>query len=540
MKKKFFAALAVSLMLGSILTAPAAASAYTENGGVIQYQLSLYLENYFPKEQTMLSTDDELFDRFLKYSLYVTNKEALTPDQLALCRTVFYTERNTPQLLLCQHARQMIKTGVAPERISLDNHQLLADMTGYSHISFYPDIAFYDLYAASDFSQPSEIDEYWLDDSGCERVIAQAGAGGPFYQIRFDKMPDPEEADRVVDFCVGNWVEQTDGCILYAGDLQAERWAENHSLEVHTAGFWEYFVTDDVAGTATIIGCTLPKGSDAEPITEPVILPDVLDGYTVNSISATLADTGITKLVIPESYSYVQRFVNMPYLKEAEIYAPELEIASGTFVSCPELESVSLHVKEIGTHVCSQCPKVKSAAITSAEEIACCAFEGLSELKKVSLPGNLRYLWQDAFSGTALRELTIPKSTEIVGVLRTPYIQNGVLIDPLTADRIMVADIDCIIKGYADTEAQHYTAENECTFVSLDEEKQGDANCDGSIDVSDAVLISRFAAEDREATMTDQGRQNADVTNDGNVDGQDSTKILQYIAKKISLEDLVK
>ena len=68
----------------------------------------------------------------------------------------------------------------------------------------------------------------------------------------------------------------------------------------------------------------------------------------------------------------------------------------------------------------------------------------------------------------------------------------------------------------------------------------GDANCDGSIDVSDAVLIARFAAEDREATMTDQGRQNADVTHDGNVDGQDSTKILQCIAKKISLEDLVK
>ena len=74
----------------------------------------------------------------------------------------------------------------------------------------------------------------------------------------------------------------------------------------------------------------------------------------------------------------------------------------------------------------------------------------------------------------------------------------------------------------------------------LSSAKPGDANCDGSIDVSDAVLIARFAAEDREATMTDQGRQNADVTHDGNVDGQDSTKILQYIAKKISLEDLVK
>ncbi len=68
----------------------------------------------------------------------------------------------------------------------------------------------------------------------------------------------------------------------------------------------------------------------------------------------------------------------------------------------------------------------------------------------------------------------------------------------------------------------------------------GDVNLDCSIDVSDAVLIARFAAEDREAVITDQGRQNADVTHDGNVDGQDTTKILQYIAKKITLEDLVK
>jgi len=68
----------------------------------------------------------------------------------------------------------------------------------------------------------------------------------------------------------------------------------------------------------------------------------------------------------------------------------------------------------------------------------------------------------------------------------------------------------------------------------------GDVNLDCSIDVSDAVLVARFAAEDREAVITDQGRQNADVTHDGNVDSQDAAKILQYIAKKISLEDLAK
>ncbi len=66
----------------------------------------------------------------------------------------------------------------------------------------------------------------------------------------------------------------------------------------------------------------------------------------------------------------------------------------------------------------------------------------------------------------------------------------------------------------------------------------GDANLDCAVDVSDAVLVSRFAAEDREAVITDQGRANADVTHDGNVDAQDCAKLLQFIAKKIGYQEM--
>ena len=66
----------------------------------------------------------------------------------------------------------------------------------------------------------------------------------------------------------------------------------------------------------------------------------------------------------------------------------------------------------------------------------------------------------------------------------------------------------------------------------------GDANFDCAVDVADAVLVARFAAEDKEAVITDQGKENADVTHDGNVDGQDAEKILQYIAKKIDYKNL--
>ena len=85
-----------------------------------------------------------------------------------------------------------------------------------------------------------------------------------------------------------------------------------------------------------------------------------------------------------------------------------------------------------------------------------------------------------------------------------------------------------------------YKPDAASTTTALGSLRSGDANCDDFCDVADAVLVARFTAEDKEAVMTDQGRENADVTHDGNVDDQDALKILQFIAKKISYEDLGK
>ncbi len=59
----------------------------------------------------------------------------------------------------------------------------------------------------------------------------------------------------------------------------------------------------------------------------------------------------------------------------------------------------------------------------------------------------------------------------------------------------------------------------------------GDVTLDCSIDVSDAVLLARFCTEDSKAVITDQGKQNADVNEDGNITLDDVTAILRKIAK---------
>ena len=62
----------------------------------------------------------------------------------------------------------------------------------------------------------------------------------------------------------------------------------------------------------------------------------------------------------------------------------------------------------------------------------------------------------------------------------------------------------------------------------------GDVNCDGERDVEDAVLLSQLAVESRDVVVTAQGRLNADCNRDGKFTMDDTTLLLQFIAKLVS------
>jgi len=71
-----------------------------------------------------------------------------------------------------------------------------------------------------------------------------------------------------------------------------------------------------------------------------------------------------------------------------------------------------------------------------------------------------------------------------------------------------------------------------------DEILYGDADCSGEVDVLDAVLMARVAAEDTETGITEQGKRNGDVTGDGMIGRTDMSKLLKYLAGLISTEQL--
>ena len=61
----------------------------------------------------------------------------------------------------------------------------------------------------------------------------------------------------------------------------------------------------------------------------------------------------------------------------------------------------------------------------------------------------------------------------------------------------------------------------------------GDANCSGNVDVSDAVLLARFVAEDKDITVTTDGKRNADCDGTAGITSNDVVYILKIIAKLV-------
>ena len=97
-----------------------------------------------------------------------------------------------------------------------------------------------------------------------------------------------------------------------------------------------------------------------------------------------------------------------------------------------------------------------------------------------------------------------------------------------------------VIRGYEGTEAERYANDNGFTFIPIistgpTPTEYGDANGDGSVNISDATEIQMYAAglsEFNEAQL-----KYADVTGDGNVNIEDVTMIQKYIAKIIRTLD---
>ena len=72
------------------------------------------------------------------------------------------------------------------------------------------------------------------------------------------------------------------------------------------------------------------------------------------------------------------------------------------------------------------------------------------------------------------------------------------------------------------------------TAISVPKSKEttmvGDVNTDGQATISDAIVLSRYVAEDTTVPITDAGIAVADLNEDGNVNADDTTVLLKMLA----------
>lgn len=83
------------------------------------------------------------------------------------------------------------------------------------------------------------------------------------------------------------------------------------------------------------------------------------------------------------------------------------------------------------------------------------------------------------------------------------------------------------------TKAETTTQNDQTTTLPTGALMHGDVNGSGDVDVSDAVLLAKFIAEDADASLTAEGKKNADCDGKVGLDGDDVTAILKSIAKLI-------
>ena len=155
-------------------------------------------------------------------------------------------------------------------------------------------------------------------------------------------------------------------------------------------------------------------------------------------------------------------------------------------------------------------------------------FSNCSNLKDVSLPDTIISIGDEAFFECGLTSVIVEGDTPA---------ELGYHVFYHTNDDMVIYVPAAAIEDYKQAAGWVEYAKQLRPYDKLPEPENmqvtlwGDANCDGSIDVSDAVLLARFCTEDSTAAITDQGKQNADVNQDGNIELDDVTAILRKIAK---------
>lgn len=276
----------------------------------------------------------------------------------------------------------------------------------------------------------------------------------------------------------------------------------------------------------SISGCTALESLTLAELSEQTTLVNLkLDGCSA-----------LESVTIPDSYILGGGFALRDCPVISEIRLPESsELKSIIIDNCDSLSSVSLP-KTYGNDIIfvniANCPGIYALDLTS-ETSSTVTIENLSSLKRLKLNGEnwLKYNISDceslesiagyaALSSGSIDFDTCPSFSDIY------YYDEDILASFNIQYAALLAKNDIIVHCMRSNIAlQEYLERSNISFVFIDDEVMyGDANCDGEVNLADAVLIMQYLSNPNKygpggsaaAHITFQGIKNGDVEGNGN------------------------
>ena len=147
---------------------------------------------------------------------------------------------------------------------------------------------------------------------------------------------------------------------------------------------------------------------------------------------------------------------------------------------------------------------------------------------------------------SVLSRIRLDDKVKIYDVYEIRLMKNGKAVQPLREVTVTIpceddkmtiyrlADNNVLLNTHAafkDDSFTFTTSELGCFVLAAPELRLGDVNRNGSVDVGDATLVQKSAAEIY--TLSKTQRYSADVNGDGKIDIMDATLIQQYVAETI-------
>lgn len=150
------------------------------------------------------------------------------------------------------------------------------------------------------------------------------------------------------------------------------------------------------------------------------------------------------------------------------------------------------------------------------------------------IANKLSVMFKGRYSQEELENGIIPELKKIDGVKQFEYMSTGergraLYIIELDFDRDDKAAAYDTAKALYDT-GYFYSVEMNMLPIAASDNVKGDANCDGNVNMSDAVLIMQSIANPSKYILTEQGRENADMDGDG-VTNADALAIQKKLLK---------